>query len=146
MVYDRFGDFEGFCLLTEEGHERCYRSCEADVEALVRYAWAERIVVTVIALAHQSASQNHPPPDAPTAALSPVLTVTCHGIGPHHVPWKMVKMSGGLSVTRTHFRDHCPEAGRAREARHSVPGSGTHCTGPVEGQSRTGGASFRAAT
>ena len=54
VVYDRFGDFEGFCLLTEEGHERCYRSCEADVEALVRYAWAERIVVTVIALAHQS--------------------------------------------------------------------------------------------
>lgn len=53
VVYDRFGDFEGFCLLTEQGHERCYRSCEADVEALVRYAWAERIVVTVISPAHR---------------------------------------------------------------------------------------------
>ena len=49
VVYDRFGDFEGFCLLTEEGHERAYHSREAEMEALARYAWAERVVVTVIA-------------------------------------------------------------------------------------------------
>jgi Pro-kumamolisin, activation domain len=49
VVYDRFGDFEGFCLLTEEGHERAYHSREAEIEALARYAWAERVVVTVIA-------------------------------------------------------------------------------------------------
>jgi hypothetical protein len=48
VVYDRFGDFEGFCLLTEEGHERAYFSREAEVEELARYAWAERIVITVV--------------------------------------------------------------------------------------------------
>ena len=53
VVYDRFGDFEGFCLLTEEGHERTYRSREAEIEALVRYAWAERVVITVITQAHR---------------------------------------------------------------------------------------------
>jgi hypothetical protein len=49
VVYDRFGDFEGFCLRTEEGHERAYRCREEEMEILVRYAWAERVVVTVIA-------------------------------------------------------------------------------------------------
>jgi hypothetical protein len=53
VVYDRFGDFEGFCLLTEEGHERCYRSREAGLEDLVRYAWAERVVVTVLSPAQR---------------------------------------------------------------------------------------------
>lgn len=48
VIYDRFGDFEGFCLLTEEDHEHTYRSREAAIEALVRYAWAERVVVVVI--------------------------------------------------------------------------------------------------
>jgi hypothetical protein len=49
VVYDRFGDFEGFCLRTEEGHERAYRCREEEMEILVRYAWAERVVVTVTA-------------------------------------------------------------------------------------------------
>jgi len=53
VVYDRFGDFEGFCLLTEEGHEHTYRAREAEIAALVRYAWAERVVVTVINQAHR---------------------------------------------------------------------------------------------
>ena len=48
VIYDRFGDFEGFHLLTEWGHERCYYSREAEIEALVRYAWLERVVVEVV--------------------------------------------------------------------------------------------------
>jgi hypothetical protein len=52
VIYDRFGDFEGFCLLTEEGHAHTYRSREAEIETLVRYAWAERVVVMVICPVH----------------------------------------------------------------------------------------------
>jgi len=61
VVYDRFGDFEGFHLLTEDGHERGYRSREAEIEALVRYAWAERVVVTVVSEAHK--------PDQPVSII-----------------------------------------------------------------------------
>jgi len=53
VVYDRFGDFVGFQLLTEEGHERCYFSREAEIEDLVRYAWAERVVITVVSEVHE---------------------------------------------------------------------------------------------
>jgi hypothetical protein len=53
VVYDRFGDFEGFHLLTEEGHERIYRSQEAEIERLVRYAWLERVVITVVDREHR---------------------------------------------------------------------------------------------
>ena len=52
MVYDRFGDFEGFHLLTEEGRERVYFSREREIEELVRYAWVERVVITVLSEAH----------------------------------------------------------------------------------------------
>ncbi|MGA8875874.1 MAG: hypothetical protein WB555_10085 [Candidatus Korobacteraceae bacterium] len=52
VVYDRFGDFEGFHLLTEEGHERRYFSREAEIEDLVRYAWAERVVIRVLSETH----------------------------------------------------------------------------------------------
>ncbi|OUL74057.1 S53 family peptidase [Paraburkholderia hospita] len=48
VVYDRFGDFEGFCILTEEGHEHTYRTREAEIEALARYAWLERVVIKVV--------------------------------------------------------------------------------------------------
>ncbi|WP_431819450.1 S53 family peptidase [Burkholderia sp. F1] len=48
LVYDRFGDFEGFLLMTEEGHQRSYRSREAEIEALVRFAWQDRAVIAVI--------------------------------------------------------------------------------------------------
>jgi hypothetical protein len=53
VVYDRFGDFEGFTLLTEEGHRRDYFSREAEIESLMRVAWEQRIVITVIADAHE---------------------------------------------------------------------------------------------
>lgn len=48
VVYDRFGDFDGFWLLTECGEEREYRSRESEIEALVRYAWRDRVVISVV--------------------------------------------------------------------------------------------------
>jgi hypothetical protein len=56
LVYDRFGDFEGFLLLTEHGEERSFRSRESEIEALVRFAWQERVVITVITDASGSRS------------------------------------------------------------------------------------------
>ena len=47
LVYDAFGDFEGFVLLTLEGKERHFRSRDRGLEQLVHRAWAERILVTV---------------------------------------------------------------------------------------------------
>jgi len=38
LLYDRFGDFEGFTLLTEEGHEHWFRGREPEVEELIRRA------------------------------------------------------------------------------------------------------------
>lgn len=46
-VYDRFGDFVGFKLDTEDG-ERTFDSHEREVERLVQRAWAERILITVV--------------------------------------------------------------------------------------------------
>lgn len=48
IVYDRFGDFEGFLLLTEDGRERHFRSREHEIEELVCRAWIERVVISVI--------------------------------------------------------------------------------------------------
>jgi hypothetical protein len=48
LVFDRFGDFEGFVLDTEDG-ERTFHSREPTVEDLAREAWAERIALTVVA-------------------------------------------------------------------------------------------------
>ena len=47
VIYDRFGDFEGFHLLTEDGHEHSFHAQEHAIEAIVRQAWLERMVVTV---------------------------------------------------------------------------------------------------
>jgi hypothetical protein len=52
VIYDRFGDFEGFLLLTETGHEVRFHSREAEIEALVRFAWQARVVITVLTAAH----------------------------------------------------------------------------------------------
>jgi hypothetical protein len=49
LVYDRFGDFEGFLLVTEEGHERRFWSREREIEELVDRAWKERMVISVFA-------------------------------------------------------------------------------------------------
>ncbi|MBV9000123.1 MAG: hypothetical protein JO304_13755 [Solirubrobacterales bacterium] len=48
ILYDRFGDFEGFSILTTSGHERHFRGREHRVEALVTRAWVERITVTIV--------------------------------------------------------------------------------------------------
>jgi hypothetical protein len=47
LIYDRFGDFEGFVLRTEHGHERTFHATEWEIEERVRYAWVERIVISV---------------------------------------------------------------------------------------------------
>ncbi len=47
IVFDRFGDFEGFVVRNELGELRRYRGHEARVEELVRFAWRERTVITV---------------------------------------------------------------------------------------------------
>jgi hypothetical protein len=47
MLYDRFGDFEGFVLRTESGEELCFHGHEPRVEELVRLAWEERWLITV---------------------------------------------------------------------------------------------------
>lgn len=49
IKYDRFGDFEGFALRTEQGAEHCFQSREYEIEALVQRAWSERIRITVFA-------------------------------------------------------------------------------------------------
>ena len=46
LCFDRFGDFEGFWLDTEEGH-RSFDSREREMERLVRTAWEERIPILV---------------------------------------------------------------------------------------------------
>jgi len=52
LKYDRFGDFEGFFLLTEHGEEKWFESREHEIEALAHEAWAERIRITVFAARH----------------------------------------------------------------------------------------------
>ncbi len=50
--YDRFGDFEGFTLLSKDGHEHRFRGREHEVEELVRRAWVERTLITVVVELH----------------------------------------------------------------------------------------------
>jgi hypothetical protein len=52
LRYDRFGDFEGFLLVTEAGDERSFRSQEQDIEEIVRKAWVERILMSVFVHHH----------------------------------------------------------------------------------------------
>lgn len=50
--YDRFGDFEGFTILTRHGREHRFRGHEPHVEELVRAAWIERTLISVVVEAH----------------------------------------------------------------------------------------------
>lgn len=52
LVFDRFGDFEGFTLETERGERRTFRSREDAIEDLVSRAWRERYVIEVVAREH----------------------------------------------------------------------------------------------
>jgi hypothetical protein len=54
LRYNRFGDFDGFDLITLEGERRYFRAHEADIEALLRDAWLGRILITVCAPRHDS--------------------------------------------------------------------------------------------
>ncbi|GEM_PF-2409545 len=47
MVFDRFGDFEGFGLHTETCEERRFHAHESEMQALIYRAWTERFVITV---------------------------------------------------------------------------------------------------
>jgi hypothetical protein len=49
VIYDRFGDFDGFRLLTREGEEHAFAAREPSLEAIVDRAWSERIMITVFA-------------------------------------------------------------------------------------------------
>jgi hypothetical protein len=52
LIYDRFGDFEGFLLLTEHGREHSFHAREHEVEDVVDRAWRERILITVFVERH----------------------------------------------------------------------------------------------
>ena len=47
ILYNRFGDFQGFRLRTETGEEHVFHAHEPDMEALIRRAWEERWLITV---------------------------------------------------------------------------------------------------
>ena len=47
LIFDRFGDFEGFLLDTEDG-DRNFFSREREIEALTERAWRERVRITVL--------------------------------------------------------------------------------------------------
>jgi hypothetical protein len=52
LVYDRFGDFEGFVIDADCG-ERGFKSRESEIERLVLDAWTNRIRLTVFARSHE---------------------------------------------------------------------------------------------
>jgi hypothetical protein len=53
LIYDRFGDFEGFTLETELGRQKVFRARERSIEELARNAWLDRYVVSIVALKHE---------------------------------------------------------------------------------------------
>jgi hypothetical protein len=53
LIYDRFGDFCGFVLDTEDGARR-FAAGEPEIERVVNRAWAERIVTSVFVERHAS--------------------------------------------------------------------------------------------
>lgn len=52
VLYDRYGDFEGFTLDTADG-ERLFRSREHTIEDLAVRAWRERTLIVVYVAAHE---------------------------------------------------------------------------------------------
>jgi hypothetical protein len=47
LIFDHFGDFEGFILNTEEGEHR-YFSRETEIRTLAERVWYERLRITVL--------------------------------------------------------------------------------------------------
>jgi len=60
LAYDRFGDFEGFHLIDQEGHEHAFHSVEAQVEELARFAWMKRVLIRVEAVEAHPDDRLHP--------------------------------------------------------------------------------------
>jgi hypothetical protein len=54
LLFDHFGDFEGFTLESYGGTQRRFFSREAAIGDLAKTAWLERYVVTVITVSAQS--------------------------------------------------------------------------------------------
>jgi hypothetical protein len=50
--YDRFGDFEGFIILSENGHEHWFRGREHEMEEVLRRAWVDRTRISVFVESH----------------------------------------------------------------------------------------------
>jgi hypothetical protein len=50
--YDRFGDFEGFTILSKNGQEHRFRGREPQVHELLRRAWIERTLISVFVESH----------------------------------------------------------------------------------------------
>jgi len=53
LIFDRFGDFEGFLLNTEDGDRKFY-SRERAMEMLAERAWRERLRIAVFTECHES--------------------------------------------------------------------------------------------
>jgi hypothetical protein len=47
LIFDHFGDFEGFILETQHGEEHKFFSCEKDMEELAERVWSERLRISV---------------------------------------------------------------------------------------------------
>jgi kumamolisin len=56
LIFDPFGDFEGFTLENGQGGEQRFESREPEVERLIRRAWEERVVTTVLTHHHSARS------------------------------------------------------------------------------------------
>lgn len=54
LIFDRFGDFEGFMLEDHHGGEHRFDSREQEVEHLMRRAWEERVMATVLTRRHSA--------------------------------------------------------------------------------------------
>ena len=72
VVYDRFGDFCGFVLDTEDGARR-FAAREPEIERVVNRAWAERILTSVFVEKHAPHRPEeivlHSPPRPPSIEL-----------------------------------------------------------------------------
>jgi murein tripeptide amidase MpaA len=53
LIFDHFGDFDGFILETMHGEEHRFNSREKDVAMLVERAWRERLRITVTTEHHE---------------------------------------------------------------------------------------------
>ena len=47
LIYDRFGYFDGFLLVNEEGKEKWFAG-EKNAETLLRFAWEKKALISVL--------------------------------------------------------------------------------------------------